>query len=61
MTRKKEGNNKNKNEKENVNLEVNNINKENLFQRYSNKDGINKNTEKPVNIFFICLIHIKNF
>jgi hypothetical protein len=48
IARKKDGNNKNKNEKENINLEVNNVNKENLYQRYSNKDGINKNVEKPV-------------
>lgn len=48
MAARKKDNNKNKNEKENINLEVNNVNKENLYQRYSNKDGINKNAEKPV-------------
>lgn len=52
-SRKKDGNNKNKNEKENINMEGDGkINKENLYQRYSNKDGINKTNEKSV-IFFI--------
>ena len=56
VARKKDGNNKNKNEKENVNLEVNHhVNKENLYHKYANKDGINKNSEKPVRNFFFLL------
>lgn len=40
------------NENAKINQDLNNLNKENLFQRFSNKDQI-KNVEKPVLKYFI--------
>ncbi len=48
------------NENLKVNQDINNINKENLYQKFSSKDQ-NKNVEKPVNRIFFYIKSFTNF